>query len=148
MLYFYCASDFDGAEEKWMWRSQEAMSSLTNGNFLLPTGGAVVRNPNGSSPKLYNHYYWSIVSKSILTLGSKAGGHARSGGRAPGGIWKSWRTDTTNRGKEPRHHQGPKCHNIWRGAFTPTIASSFSCHTAALRRKEEKKQQNSTVIEW
>lgn len=50
---------------------------------------------------------------------------------------RAGRTDTTNRGKEPRRHQGPKCHNIWRGAFAPTIASSFSCHTAALRRKKK-----------
>lgn len=40
-VIFYCASDFDGAEQKWMWRTKEATSSLTNDTFLLPTGGAV-----------------------------------------------------------------------------------------------------------
>lgn len=45
--------------------------------------------------KMYTHYYWSIVSKSLYPS-SKAGNHARSGGRRPGGFWERW---------VHRHHQ-------------------------------------------
>lgn len=141
MWYFYSASDFDGAEETWMWKSQEATSSLTNGTFLLPTGGAVVRNLDGSSPKLYNHYYWSIVSKSILTLISKAGGHARSGGREPGGIWKSW---------AHRHHQqreGAKTsprpqmsQHMERGFHIHRRLILFLPHSSSAKKRKEKKR--------
>lgn len=119
---------------------------LVNKNNFVQAVWQIARNPYGSRPKLDNHWTWSIVFRSVSTVTSAAEQGPKSGLEAEGQVMLTEMEATS------RHHQPsegaktsaspPKCHNIWRTAFTPTVASSFSCHTAALWRKNNKKNKN------